>query len=192
RKPKALAVIALLDRRSEDALDADPVTAHNRRYLFAGLIEDPRSHRFRVLVAQLEDVSDLDRPGHYHRRPAIRTSLSGLNVAHVFVLFYREIAPGRDITQVVVLLVSSRNQIGAAFERLVDHDLQTVHAHRTKVSGGRLVGVLDFFCMHRAHLAGTKHGKKFRLVQHVVAAYEHRNRTVQLLALLVVEGPDQR
>jgi hypothetical protein len=51
----------LLDGRRQNALDADAVAAHDRRYFLAVHIQHPRAHALGVLVAQLEDVADLDR-----------------------------------------------------------------------------------------------------------------------------------
>ena len=47
------------DCGGEDALDADPVAAHDGPYFFAVRIEDARSHAVAVLVSELEDVTDL-------------------------------------------------------------------------------------------------------------------------------------
>src|ERR1700752_5030180 len=98
-------VIALLDRRRQDALDSDSVTPHDWRNFFAGLIQNARVHRLRVLVAKLKDMCDLHRFGYCHRRSAVWTAFPGFNVAQICVLLYREVAAGGDITQVMVLFV---------------------------------------------------------------------------------------
>ncbi len=60
RQPEPVLVVILLDRRRQNALDPNPVAPHDRRHFLAVLVEHPGAHRFRILVAQLEDVSNLD------------------------------------------------------------------------------------------------------------------------------------
>ncbi len=47
--------------RGENALDANSITAHDRRNFLAVAVEDARAHRFRIFVTEFEDVPDLDR-----------------------------------------------------------------------------------------------------------------------------------
>ena len=49
-----------LDGGGEDALDADAVAAHDGHDLLAVAVEDGAPMDFGVLVAELEDVADLD------------------------------------------------------------------------------------------------------------------------------------
>src|SRR5271157_5744687 len=60
RQPEAVLVVTLLDRRRQDALDANSVTAHDRGDLLAIAVEHTRAHGFRILVSQLENVPDFD------------------------------------------------------------------------------------------------------------------------------------
>src|SRR5580704_2236056 len=76
RQPESVLIIALLHRRSENALNPDPVASHNRHHFFAILVEHSRTHRLRIPVPQLEDVPDLDCCIDSQRLAASRTSLS--------------------------------------------------------------------------------------------------------------------
>ncbi len=60
RPHDAVLVVILLDRRGDDAGDADAVAAHLHRLLHAVGIEEIAAHRLRVLRAQEEDLADLD------------------------------------------------------------------------------------------------------------------------------------
>ena len=72
-----------LDGRGEDALDADAIAAHDGRALLAVLVEHGGSHGFRVLVAELEDVADLDSFAQAQRLAAHRIGLAHVDVADV-------------------------------------------------------------------------------------------------------------
>jgi hypothetical protein len=60
-QPETVLVITLLDRGSQNALDPNPIAPHDGSNLFAIAVENASAHGFRILVAQLENVSDLDR-----------------------------------------------------------------------------------------------------------------------------------
>ena len=78
----------------QNALQPDAVAAHDRRHFLAVLVEHARAHRLGVLVAQLEDVADLDRLADLQRLPAVRTAFALDRVAQVGVARRLEVTPG--------------------------------------------------------------------------------------------------
>src|SRR6266446_3925742 len=60
-QPEPVFVIRLLDRRRQNALDANPVTPHDWDDFLPIAVEHARAHRLGILVAEFEDVSDFDR-----------------------------------------------------------------------------------------------------------------------------------
>src|SRR4030088_380800 len=61
RQPESVLIVALLDCRSQDALDTNAITTHNRRNFLAVLVEHPRAHFLGIAVAEFEDVPNLNR-----------------------------------------------------------------------------------------------------------------------------------
>ena len=114
---KPLSSCVLLDARGQDALHADAVAAHDRRHFLAVLVEHARAHRLRVLVAQLEDVADLDRFADFQRLRRIRAAFALDRVAQVGRDRRLEVAARRDVAQVIVQLVRAADQVRAAFQR---------------------------------------------------------------------------
>src|SRR6185369_9821060 len=80
REPESILIVRLLDRCGENAFDTDAVAAHDRRNFFAIGIKDTRAHRLGVLVAELEDVSNLDGLAHDE---LARTMICGARLALV-------------------------------------------------------------------------------------------------------------
>ncbi len=72
-----------LDGGGEDALDADAVAAHDGRDFLAVAVEDGGSHGLGVLVAELEDVADLDGLAEAQRLAADGVELAFVDVADV-------------------------------------------------------------------------------------------------------------
>ncbi len=119
RQPEAIFVIALLDRGGQNALDANAIAAHDGHDFFAIFIEHARTHGLGVLVTQLEDVADFNCGIDTQRRTAIRAGLACGHTAQVGVGRGLESLARRDVLDVVVLFVGSRNQVFAAFESLI-------------------------------------------------------------------------
>ncbi len=122
-KPESICIVRLLDGGGENALDADAVAAHDRRNFFAVGIKHARTHRLGVLVAELEDVSNLDGLAHDQLARAMiyGTRLALVDAADISGQGPREIATRDDVAQVIVLLVGAAHQVLAAFEGFV-HD----------------------------------------------------------------------
>src|SRR5690606_41135785 len=53
-------VVVLLDRRGDDARNADPVAAHRRMHVGAAFIQHGEVHRLAVFAAAPEHVADFD------------------------------------------------------------------------------------------------------------------------------------
>ena len=144
-----------LDGGGEDALDADAVAAHDGRDLFAVAVEDGGAHGLGVLVAELEDVADLDGFAEAQvAAPPMGSGLAFVDVADVGDEGGLEVARRGDVAEVVLLLVGAGDEVGAAFECLSRMTSvpgffgcgAAVDADGTKVAGGRVEGRDDLFC----------------------------------------------
>ena len=71
---------------------------------------------FGVLVAELEDVADLDGFAEAQGLAADGVGLAFVDVADVGDDGGGEVAAGGDVAEVVVQLVGSGDEVGAAFE----------------------------------------------------------------------------
>ena len=127
RQPEAVFVVTLLDGRRQNTLDPNPVAAHDRRDLLAIPVEHARAHGFGILVAQLEDVTDLDCGIDAQRSATIgartifvRAIFACGHAAQIDVSRRMKSFPRRQVLDVIVLFVGAADQVGAAFERLID------------------------------------------------------------------------
>ena len=85
RQPEAVFVVALLDGGGQNALDANAITAHDRRDFFAVFVEHARAHGFGIFVSELEDVADFDGGVDAKRGAAVGTGFARSNAAQVGV-----------------------------------------------------------------------------------------------------------
>jgi len=85
-------------------------------------IEDARAHGLGVLVAELEDVADLDGFAEAQGLAADGVEFAFVDVADVGDAGLREVAAGGDVAIVEVELVGSGDEVGTAFETGVDDD----------------------------------------------------------------------
>ncbi len=172
-----------LDGGGEDALDADAVAAHDGGDFFAVAIEDGGSHGLRVLVAKLEDMTDLDRFAQAQRLASDRIEFAFGDIADVGDQRGFEVASGRDVAEVVLLFVGSGDEIGAAFESLVEDDegagflwvRSGFDPDGAEVTCGGFEGGLELFRRHGTDLA-ARDCDKLGLVEGVVAAQEDYDR----------------
>ena len=74
------------------------------------------------MVAELEDVADLDRLADLSGAPQFGTAFAFTGVADVGGNGRGEVATGGDVAEVIVQLVGAGDQVGAAFESFVEHD----------------------------------------------------------------------
>ena len=68
--------MALLDHGSDHPSWADSIASAEQRLLPAVLVEERRFEGFAVLVAEIEDVSDLDRRLELQGAAALRTAVA--------------------------------------------------------------------------------------------------------------------
>src|SRR5437660_6660223 len=119
-QPKAVFVIALLNGGSENSLDADAVAAHDRRNFFAVFVEHTGTHGFRVLIPELKNVANFDSSIHSQRGAAVGAWLAAGDSAKISVSSGLKIFLRSDVLDVVILFVSARYEIRAAFECFVN------------------------------------------------------------------------
>src|SRR5215469_15722376 len=182
RQPETLVVIGLLDGRGEDALDADSVAAHNGGDFLAVGVEDTRSHRFGVLVAELEDVADFDGLADDQLAGA---RIDGAGLALVYAADIGAEGPGEvaarnHVALVIVELVGAADHIFAALERLVDDDGESVaerrvvvrETDRAEVPGGAAEELFELCSLHGAQFGRSQRSQQLGLVDLVVAAQE--------------------
>src|SRR5437879_6038794 len=105
RQPEAVLVVTLLDGRGQDALDSNPVTAHDRRDLLAIPVEHAGAHGFRLLVAELEDVPNLDGGINAQGRITIRAIFARSHAAQVNVGRRMKSLPRRQVLDMIILFV---------------------------------------------------------------------------------------
>ena len=110
------------DGGGEDALDTDAVAAHDGRYFLAVAVEDGGAHGVGVLVAELEDVPDLDGLAEAQGLAADGVELAFEDVADVGGKGGSEVAAWGDVAEVVVELVGSGDEVLPAFEAEVHDD----------------------------------------------------------------------
>src|SRR6476659_4647964 len=110
-------VVVLLDHRSNRALEADPVRAHDERLLLAVLVDERRLERRGVTRAELEDVADLDRRRERERATAVRAGVALARGAQVGEARL-EVAPGLGAAQVPAVAVRTGDVLPLA-QRLV-------------------------------------------------------------------------
>jgi hypothetical protein len=103
RPDDALVVVVHLDARGHRALHADAVTAHDRLDRLAFRAEHGQLHRVGILVAELEDVPDLDALDHRQRVAAADAGLAFLGGAQVGPLADVDVAGDVHAAQVHVV-----------------------------------------------------------------------------------------
>src|ERR1019366_5003005 len=123
RQPESVLVVILLDGSGQDALDANPVAAHDGGDLLAVAVEHAGTHGFGILIAQLEDVSDLDGGIDAQGSPAVGAIFAGGDAAQVGGDGVLEVLAGSHVLEMVVELVGAADHVGAADERLVKQDM---------------------------------------------------------------------
>ena len=83
RPDDAGGVVVLLDRRGDDAADADAVAAHLHHARLAGVVEHGRAHRLGVFLAELEHVADFDAARDLQRAVAVGRRIAFDDLADV-------------------------------------------------------------------------------------------------------------
>src|SRR4029077_17133976 len=110
-----------------------------------------------VLVAEFEDMADLDGRVDAQGRAAARASFSGGHGAQGGVGSWMKVNIGRDVLEVVILFIGSADEIFPALERFIDDEdrlvrvvetLGRIEIDRTEEAGGRAKQSLNFFFGH--------------------------------------------
>ena len=118
-----MAAAESLDGGGEDALDTDAVAAHDGGDLFAVAVEDGGSHGLAVyLRPSLKMWPIFDGFAETQGLAADGVEFAFVDVADVGDEGGLEVARGRDVAEVVLLLVGSGDEVGAAFEGFVEDD----------------------------------------------------------------------
>jgi hypothetical protein len=167
------------DGGGEDALDADAVAAHDGGGLFAVAVEDGGAHGFGVLVAELEDVADLDGFADAQGLAADGVGLALVDVADVGDEGGLEVAHGVTLRRWYSSLLAPAMRLvrpSRAASRMTSVPGffgcgAAVEADGAEVSGGCVEGGGDLFGLHGAEFAAGD-GGELGLVELVVAAQE--------------------
>ena len=137
RQDTARLVTAGLDRRRQDAIDADAVAPHDARLLPAVLVQEGRAKLLAVFRAELEDVSNFDTPFEYQLLSVVRVAVDGVAyVGHDNVVSgEREVAPGHHVSRVVVCLVGAGDAGGHGCDGVVDNQLDILILRQSNRAG---------------------------------------------------------
>src|SRR5262245_19106586 len=134
RPDDAALVVVLLDRRGDDARDADAVAAHVHLDVPALLVLHASAHRLAVLLPELEYVTDFDSPRDREPPGAARARVAVDGVAQVRDGRLGQVAPPVDPREVCVRLVRAADEVRDRGRRVVgDHG--QLEAHRTEKAG---------------------------------------------------------
>ena len=180
RPDDALVVVVDLDGGGHGALDADAVAAHDRLDRLAVRARHPDVHGVGVLVAELEDVPDLDAPLDLQAVPAVHARVAGRHLAQVGPPADADVALDVDAAQVGVVDVGAGGHAAPAAQRLVgDHRVVLRRrADRAEAAGQRAERVLDLLRLGRADGGRTGGVGELLLVQRVVAAHQDQGERV--------------
>ena len=168
------------DRGREDAVQADPVGAHDRHPALAIRGGEFGLHRAAVARAQTEDVAQLDPAVNLD--PALAVVGAGVALArqaNVLDLIGAPVAPVVDVAQMNIGLVAARDQIGRIGDRDVGHDARSgplrLQIHRR--GGSRHpTQRRDLLLRHRPNLARSHRVLQLELVHIQVAADDREDR----------------
>jgi hypothetical protein len=109
----------LFNRRGNDACHTDPVAAHVHRGLLARFVQHLGAHGLAVLLAQREDVPDLDAAGDAQRALAGGRRVAGHDVADVRGRGLGQVAAPVHPGEVRVLLVGATDEVRQGHHRMV-------------------------------------------------------------------------
>ncbi len=170
-----------LDDRGHRPLDADAVAAHDRPDRLAVRAGHRDPDGVAELVAELEDVSDLDTPLRLQRVTADGARLARGDLAQVGPRADGDVPLDVDAAQVGVVGVGAGEHAPPAAQRLVgDAPGDRRHADRAEAAGQRAERGADLLGLGRADRDGAGGVDELLLVQRVVAAQQDQGeRAVQ-------------
>src|SRR4051812_22834528 len=99
--------------RAKNALDTDSIGAHDYGHFFTGFVQYAKSHRIGVLIAELEDIPDLDCLHDLDGAARVNAGLARRYLPKVEELRLKILA-WCHIAQVVVVLVCAGDHVAAS------------------------------------------------------------------------------
>src|SRR5690606_6348110 len=167
-------IMILLDRRGYDAGHTDAVAAHLHRTGLPFGIEHGRVHRAAVLVAELEDLPDLDAARDRELAAAARARVAGDRVAQIRDFGELRVAFPADAAIVIVRTVRAADEVRERHGVLVDVG-RNLEPDRADEAGDRAERFDFGRAQHRERRRDA--GKLLRLdrVQLVIAAQKQRD-----------------
>ena len=112
--------IVLVHGGRDHARDTDTVAAHEGGYRFTLHIEDAGLHGLRILLAELEDMTDLDSAQNPQLSLAIRTWITVDNIAQIDANRFIAIPTPVDVLQVLVILVRATDEVAHCGRTVID------------------------------------------------------------------------
>jgi len=174
-----------LHDRGHGPLDADPVAAHDRVHALAVRVQHRDAEGLGELVAELEDVPDLDRGHQIQGFAAAQARLPRRDLAQVGPRADGGVAADVHPAQVDIVDVGPGDHVTAVAQGLVRDHRQVRHAHRAQAAGERAQRVADLLGVRWAQRRRRCGIGQLLLVKRMVAAHEDQGQ-------LAVEQVDQR
>src|SRR6185295_10732231 len=161
--------------------DPDAVAAHDNRNFFAIGGQHGRTHRFGILRAEFEDVTNLHALENFERAIVTAwTSLARTYCSEVSPLIDFDIAFDVDATNVMVVFVGAGGHVATALETLVGNYHEVLlrrarglfRSNSTKTARTRAQQFANLFRMSRADGARPQSISKFHFVQWMIPAQQ--------------------
>src|SRR5690606_32071777 len=172
-------VMVLLDGGSDDARDADAITAHGGVHVAAIFVEHGEVQRLAVFAAELEHMAHLD-PAHDAKRSAVFSAVAFHDLAHVgHHVGLGQVAAPVDPGQVLAGPVGADHEIGHRGDVAIGH-----HPHLAlradRADEARLAAkVLNDLGLGGHAVAGhAGHARELDVIDLVVAAHQHQHEAV--------------
>ena len=168
-----------LDQAGDDAVDADPVAAHDDRAELLLVVQEAGGEGLGILGPQLEDVAHLDRMAHGELRAAPRAGIAVHRVAEIVVAQRLEVAARIDARDVGLRLVRPGHGVAEELDVVVGVDRDRLfHAHRAGEAHRGAGHLLDHRRIGQGHLGGAGRPANLVLVGLAVAADQDGDRTL--------------
>jgi len=116
-------------------------------------------------------VADLDHLFDLERQTGVRFGVAHGHLPQV-VIDALEVLAGRDVPQVVIVLVGAADHVDPTLQALVGEQGQARHAHRPERAGVGAEPRVDFLGMRRTKLLAAGRALKLRLAELVIAAQQ--------------------
>ena len=137
--------MTLFDGSADEAGNADTVATHFKRLRLAVFVKERRVHRFGILRAEVEDVSDFDTALQLQFPLAAGACVPFDDVAEVFDEGFGEVAPEVDARVVEAGNVGAAAEVGHIGDGAVGIDDDVGGADRAEAPRGRARKVFGDF-----------------------------------------------